>query len=142
MKTVDSAVQTTMSLLQDLFGSYHPRNFAVRLWDDTTWEPEPGQPKRFTLVLQHPGALRRMFLPPSELALGEAYIYNDFDIEGEIEAIFPLANYFMGERWGKLEQIRYGKRLLSLPKTGQPHPTGLVANLRGARHSKERDRQA
>ena len=80
-KTADTSAETSMSLLYDLFGSYHPRNFAVRLWDGTTWEAEPGQPARFTLVLQHPGALRMMFLPPNELTLGEAYIYNDFDIE-------------------------------------------------------------
>jgi len=51
-------------------------SFAVRLWEGTTWQAEPssGEPPRFTLVLQHPGALRKMFLPPSELNLGEAYI--------------------------------------------------------------------
>src|SRR5690348_9462285 len=71
------AVQTTFSLLSDLLAFSSPRRFAVRLWDGTIWEPEPGQPPLFTLVLQHPGALRSMFLPPSELALGEAYIFND-----------------------------------------------------------------
>ncbi len=69
-KTVDTSVVTSLSLLEDLLSSYHPRNFAVRLWDGTTWEAEPGQPTRFTLVLQHPGALRMMFLPPNELSLG------------------------------------------------------------------------
>jgi len=37
-----------------------------------------------------------MFLSPSELALGEAYIYDDFDIEGDIEAAFDLADYLLG----------------------------------------------
>jgi cyclopropane-fatty-acyl-phospholipid synthase len=129
-----------MSLLQDLFGSYHPRNFAVRLWDGTKWEAEQGQPTRFTLVLQHPGALRNMFLPPNELTLGEAYIYNDFDIEGDIHAVYPLADYFIEGPWGKTEQLRYGKRLLSLPKRSRT--ASLGANLHGTRHSKERDRQA
>src|SRR5437660_910250 len=83
-------IKTTLSLLQDLLGSSPVRNFAVRLWDGTTWRPEPAseEPVRFTLVLQHPGALRKMFLPPGELTLGEAYIYNDFDIEGSVEAAF------------------------------------------------------
>src|SRR5438270_5629281 len=83
-KTTDSAVQTTLSMIQDLLSSAQQRNFAVRLWDGTTWKPDPEQETRFTLVLQHPGALRRMFLPPSDLTLGEAYIYNDFDIEGDL----------------------------------------------------------
>jgi len=142
IKTTDSAVQTTLSLIQDLLGSAQQRNFAVRLWDGTTWKPDPEQETRFTLVLQHPGALRRMFLPPSDLTLGEAYIYNDFDIEGDIEAVFPIADQFIEGHWGKADQLRYGKRLLSLPNTGQPRPSDPAVKLRGARHSKERDRQA
>ena len=144
IKATDQALQTTLSLLQDLLGSSPQRNFAVRLWNGTTWKPEPqsGEPARFTIVLQHPGALRKMFLPPSDLTLGEAYIYNDFDIEGDIEAIFPLGDQFMDGGWGKAEQLRFGKRLLSLPNTGQPRPGDAAAKLRGTRHSKERDRQA
>jgi len=33
-----------------------------------------------------------MFLPGDELSLAEAYLYNDFDIEGDIETIFPVAD--------------------------------------------------
>ena len=94
------------------------------------------------MVLQHPGALRQMFLPPTDLNLGEAYIYNDFDIEGDIETLFPLADQVIEGGLGKVQQLRYGKRLLSLPKTGQPRPGEAAAKLRGPRHSKERDRQA
>jgi cyclopropane-fatty-acyl-phospholipid synthase len=145
-KISDQATQTSLSLLQDLFGSSSQHNFAVRLWDGTIWKPEPGnnEPPSFTLVLQHPGALRSMFLPPSELNLFEAYIYNDFDVEGDIESLFAILDQFIDEHGhvGKLEQLRYGKRLMSLPKTGQRRPTDLAASLQGARHSKERDRQA
>src|SRR5712692_7224998 len=141
MKSTDQAIQTTLSLLQDLFGSSQQRNFAVRLWDGTTWTPEPlvtcppdrvpgnTESPRFTVVLQHPGALRKMFLPPNDLTLGEAYIYNEFDIEGDIEAIFPLADQFINGHWGKMEQLRYGKRLLSLPKTEQTRPSDSSAKL-------------
>jgi cyclopropane-fatty-acyl-phospholipid synthase len=144
VKTSDQAFQTTLTLLQDLLGSIQQSDFAVRLWDGSTWRPdeEEQKPVRFTIVLQHPGALRKMFLPPSDLTLGEAYIYNDFDIEGDIEAVFPLADHFMGNQWGKMEQVRFGKRLLSLPNTGQPRPGDAAAKLRGKPHSKERDRQA
>src|SRR5215472_18191201 len=128
-KTSDQALQTTVSLLQDLLGSTQQHNFAVRLWDGSTWRPdeESREPVRFTIVLQHPGALRKMFLPPNDLTLGEAYIYNDFDIEGDIEAIFQLGEQFMGNRWGKLEQARFGKRLLGLPNTGNRRPGDAVA---------------
>src|SRR5205085_8345796 len=83
-----------------------------------------------------------MFLPPSELTLGEAYIYNDFDNEGSVEAAFALGEQIMDEHWGKMAQVRYGKRLLSLPNTSQPRPGNTAAKLRGSLHSKERDRQA
>lgn len=143
-KATDQAVQVTLFFLQDIFSSLPPCDVAVRLWDGTTWRPESqsGGPARCTLVLQHPGALRKMFMPPNDLTLGEAYIYNDFDIEGEIEVLLPMVEYTLEGRWGKLEQLRYGKYLLSLPKMGQPRPSDVAAKMRGRVHSKERDRQA
>src|SRR5438132_3854944 len=134
-KATDQAVQITLSLLRDIFSSAPQHDVAVRLWDGTTWKPELAGSTRCTLVLQHPGALRKMFLPPSDLTLGEAYIYNDFDIEGDIEAVIPLADQFMSGQWGKMEQLRFGQRLLSLPSnTGQARPEDAAAKLRGARH--------
>src|SRR5713226_6931066 len=141
-ETTDQAVQVTLSLLQDMLSSAPAHYIAIRLWDGTTWKPEPTEPTRCTLVLQHPGALRKMFMPPGELSLGEAYLYNDFDIEGEMAAIAPLMKYFIEEHKGKLEQIRYGARRLSLPKIGQPRPGDAAAKVHGQLHSKERDRQA
>jgi len=144
LKTDTQAVQTTLSLLQDIFGSDQLPNFGVRLWDGTTWQsrPEAGEALRFTLVLQHTGALRSMLLPPSELNMGEAYIYNDYDVEGDFLGAFEIGDYLLDERWGKLAQARFGKRLLSLPKTGQPRPRDVAVKLHGTLHSKERDRQA
>jgi cyclopropane-fatty-acyl-phospholipid synthase len=144
LKTTEHAVRTTLSLLQDIFASSQSPNFAVRLWDGTVWQsrPEAGEAARFTLVLQHAGALRRMLLPPTELNLGEAYIYNDYDVEGDLVAAFSIGDQLMDEHWGKMAQVRYGKRLLSLPNTGQSRPRDITVKLHGARHSKERDRQA
>src|SRR5579864_649659 len=138
------AVQTTLSLVQEIFGGVQLPNFSVRLWDGTVWQsrPEAGEAPRFTLVLQHPGALRAMLLPPSELNLGEAYIYNDYDVEGDLAGAFEMGEYLMDEHWGKMAQARYGKRLLGLPRTGQPRPRDVAAKLHGTLHSKERDRQA
>jgi cyclopropane-fatty-acyl-phospholipid synthase len=145
MKTADQTVMITLSLLNDTLGSAPLQNVAVRLWDGTIWKPDPGSsdPIRCTLVLKHPGALRRMFLPPSGRKLGEAYIYDDFDIEGEIEVIVaPMIEYLFERKWGIMERLRFGKRLLSLPKIGQPRSGNVAAKLRGRLHSKERDREA
>jgi len=138
----DSAAEITLSLLQDIFGDYHPRCFAVRLWDGTTWGPEPGQPARFTLVLRHPGALRQMFWKSTELNLAEAFIYNDFDVEGQIEALFPVGDYLLDKRIGLLEKLRHSRRLLKLSAYRCDRTDRRSARLKGARHSLERDRQA
>jgi cyclopropane-fatty-acyl-phospholipid synthase len=125
--------------LDALLADYPRRDFQVRLWDGTTWGAEK-QP-RFTLVLKHPGALRAMFLSPSELALGEAYIDDDYDIEGDIEAAFDLADYLLGQERSLWQSLDLAARLQRLPGSDGPR-TGLhSAGLAGAVHSKDRDRQ-
>ncbi len=138
------AADVTLALLGDLLGDYRPRDFGVRLWDGSRWEPEQGQPERFTLVLRHPGALRRMFLPPSELALAEAYIYRDFEVEGELEAVFALADHLLVERALSVsERVRHARHLVQLPASNSRPGSGTTAvELSGRRHSLSRDRQA
>jgi cyclopropane-fatty-acyl-phospholipid synthase len=84
-----------------------------------------------------------MFWPPTELALAEAYVHDDFDIEGRIEAVFGLADHLLaGRRRGAVERLRFGARLLALPSGKRPHAGRRTARLRGLKHSKARDRQA
>jgi cyclopropane-fatty-acyl-phospholipid synthase len=137
------AADVTLAVLTELLGDYRPRDFSVRLWDGSRWESEPGQPERFTLVLRHPGALRRMFLRASELALAEAYIFGDYEIEGSLEAVFGLADHLLVERPPSARtRARLARRLVQLPADGRlPTGTGAVA-LSGEKHSLSRDRQA
>ncbi len=138
----DPTVTLSLAILEDVMGDYHPRDFAVRLWEGTLWNAEPGQPVRFQLVLEHPGALRRMFLGGSRLALAEAYIYKDFDIEGDIEAIFPLTDFLTTRPWKVADRLRLVGRLRSLPATGPAREPLRAAQLRGPLHTVERDRLA
>lgn len=46
-------------------------------------------------MIQHPGALHQLFSSPTELSLGEAYIYNDYDIEGDIESAVRFGIWLM-----------------------------------------------
>jgi cyclopropane-fatty-acyl-phospholipid synthase len=138
-RTRDHTVQASFEIIEAIFGGYQPRDFAVRLWDGTEWPSAPDQPRAFTLVLRHPGALRAMFLPPNEIHLAEAYIYDDFDIEGDIEAIYPLAAYLQRKDWGRGEMVLLTGRLLSLPRHDH---TRAAARLHGGVHSRLRDRQA
>ena len=61
IKTGNQEIRASYSFLEAVLSTYHPRNFAVRFWDGSTLEAEPWQETRFTLVLNHPGTLRRMF---------------------------------------------------------------------------------
>ncbi|HEY7159264.1 MAG TPA: cyclopropane-fatty-acyl-phospholipid synthase family protein [Gemmataceae bacterium] len=140
--TTDPAVQSSFAFLRDLLSGYGPRDFAVRAWEGSVWEPDDGQPARCTLVLQHPGAVRKMFWPPRPYTLGEAYIYDDIDIEGDLHAFFRVLTHLRGMRPGLWKRLRWMRRLFALPGNERPRAGRLKANLRGTFHSRERDRQA
>ena len=141
-ETGDSAAAKTLEFLQGLLADFHPRNFSIVLWDGTSWEPEPGQFSRFRWKINRPGALRSAFAESSALALAEAYIYGDFDFDGELEGIFPLADYLAGARWTKFQKLRLRMLLAELPADSGLQPLRPGNKLRGKLHSRERDRQA
>lgn len=137
----DRASRLTMRFLDDLIREDATGQVGVRLWNGMTWPHTV--PRAATLVLNHPGALRAMFLPGDEVSLAEAYVYDDFDIEGEIEAVFPLADALDMTKIGWLRKLRLARDLLSLPKDEKRRPGQRgPAKLSGERHSAERDRQA
>ncbi len=140
--TVDRQAEISLSLLQRFLEDYHPSDFDVRLWDGTVWSPETTEEPRFTLVLKHPGALRNMFLNVSDLTLGEAYIFDDFDVEGDIEAVYQVAERLTEQGISLADKARLGHMLLKLPSNRRPSITGSSAELEGETHSRERDRQA
>jgi cyclopropane-fatty-acyl-phospholipid synthase len=131
-----------LSIFRFLLKDYHPRNFAIRLWDGTVWDAEPGERVRFTLVIRHPGALRLMFLTRSENAMGQAYIYDDIDIEGSVESALSMAEYLFRLRLGISDRFQLAMLLLRLPSHKKPRSGRQAATLDGAAHSIERDRQA
>lgn len=141
-ETPDPVSQKCLSFLHGLLEGLHPRDFAVRLWDGSTLGEEPGEPRRFTLVLKHPGAMRALLRSPSELSLGEAYLYDDFDIEGDIGSAFSLADHLVHLEPGMVERLRFAWRLSRLPSPARGRSVRPSERLRGIRHSRQRDRQA
>jgi cyclopropane-fatty-acyl-phospholipid synthase len=137
----DEAKHLTLHLLEELFGGYPGLKIGVRLWDGTHWPDETLQPA--TLVLKNPAALRAMLIPGTEVSLGEAYIYDDFDIDGDLESVFNLADHLAQITLGGRKKLRAASDLLRLPsiKNRQPVRRG-PARLSGKQHSIERDRQA
>ena len=113
---VDGAATKAMAIFRLLLHDYHPRDFAISFWDGSQWPAENGSP-RFTLIVRHPDALRRMLkASANDLSLSEAYISGDLDVAGDIEAAMPVANYLVGRNWPAVTVLRIGKNLLRLPR--------------------------
>lgn len=107
----------------------------MRSWLGEQWGPSDA---RSTIVLNHPGALRALLIPPGDLAAGEAYIYDDIDIQGDIVQTLRFA-----------AQLDAGSRIrgLSLLAMARTLPGDLRRHdhqrpeLRGKRHSTRRDKE-
>jgi cyclopropane-fatty-acyl-phospholipid synthase len=135
----DGVLARTISILDRLFPP--PRRFTVRLWDGTEL-PGSGD-SGFCPVFNHPGALRRMLTPPVELSLGEAFIYGDIDIDGDIFAATSLVDDLLGRRFTAGDMVALARGLRSLPRAGSEHVAGRgAAHLHGSRHSPARDQAA
>jgi cyclopropane-fatty-acyl-phospholipid synthase len=134
-------VGTTLHLLRQLFGDETPESLAVRLWDGSQW-PDT-RPRPVTLLLRHPGALRAMFGGGGELALSEAYLYDDFDIEGSIESVFDMAAVLTRRAAGIGRKLSLLSALRRLPRVEhRGGPARGRARLSGRQHSLQRDRDA
>lgn len=142
MKQDDKYKEICLSFFDDLMSDYHPRDFTVRLWDGSAIDPDPGEQSKFTLVIKHPSALRQMFLSPNEVSLGKAYMCDDYDIEGNCESVFDLADYMLGLRFRFTDKIKMALKLLRLPSGNRVKSERKKARLTGTRHSVNRDRQA
>ena len=137
----DSRVRATLSLLEQVFGSYGERDFAIRLWEGSQLPSQNGQPARFTLVLKQADSLYRMLTPPSKRAVAEAYVRGDIDIEGDpMAALDVIREVSRGIGVSDLVRVLPSVRKLRASKNGQ-HAFD-APKLRGRRHSKDRDKNA
>jgi cyclopropane-fatty-acyl-phospholipid synthase len=139
---VENAARVSLRLLDELIGRQDGGMVGVRLWDGTRWPDD--RPRAATLVLRHPGALRAMFRAGSELALSEAYLYDDFDIEGDILSVHGLADALAKRAYRWTRKVAVFIDLGRLPKVRR-RPQAVArgpAHLSGRLHSVERDREA
>ncbi len=127
------------AVLDELLRGYSAREFAVELWDGTRWEPQPGSFCRFTWHIHSPRVLRALLRPNRQLALAESYIYGDFDISGDILAVFPVAEHLIDLQFSAAQKVKLGALLLGLPSNHYPNPSGT---LQGGLHTPSRDHQA
>src|SRR5207249_3523760 len=118
------------------------RDFAVRFWDGRGFRAPGGRQPRFTLVIRRPGALARMLMPPTDLAIGEAYVHGDFDVEGDIFAFVSLPDRLGALPLGVRDWARLVTRLRGLTDAPPATAGRSAAELSGERHSAARDQAA
>ncbi len=121
-----------LKLLNDLFRDYTGPTFAIRLWDGWQWVSLPAERPVFTVSVETPHALAAIIAEPNEVTLGEAFINQEIDVEGDIFSVFTVAEY-----------------LLNRPRSLQRRVADFFLRTaarserwfrQGARHSKGRDR--
>src|SRR6266571_1549020 len=105
--------ERTRDALNEIFNGCSLDNVGVRLWDGTSWPDD--RPRGTILALKHPEALGQMFLPGTEVGLAEAYLHNDFDIEGDLEAAFEIADFLLGRLNAWKKKLKLAGLLVALP---------------------------
>lgn len=132
--SVAAAHQEKLKVLDQLFHGYNGPNFAVRLWDGSGWRFTEQTAPVSTIVFENESALRALFVNPNEITLGEAYIHNDVNIEGDLFAIFDVVEYILSH-WAETgHSLLYDVSRTSLKFQNWLRETG--------RHSRDRDREA
>lgn len=138
---MDKSKKLTRRIIEHIFSGYTGANFSVKFWDGEELEINPGSEKKFSLVLKHPGALKAVFSPPTELNITECYFFNDFDIEGDILSVFEVAENYTPDKLSKPEIFRILKDLWSITKQKNPRSHKAFEES-GSTHSIERDKSA
>ncbi len=142
--SLDPAAETSLRLLQAISAGY-PTPFAVRLWDGRTRPLGAGGPPGFTLALKHPGAVRAMFWPFAKMALGESFVFDDFDVDGDFFAFTDWLKFLMegdAER-GLGAKLGLLRDLARLPNRMNPRDASRAGHpARQGEHSPARDKES
>jgi cyclopropane-fatty-acyl-phospholipid synthase len=141
--TLSAEAAATLSFLDRLFLQTPLSDVAIRLWDGTLW-PDAA-PRAATLELKHPGALRAMLSTGTAKGLAEAYLRDDIDVTGDIEAALEVAEALESRPsdWRTSLATYYRlHRLPSGPGPARPDAQDASRESAGPAHSLARDRHA
>lgn len=97
--TLTSVACERAGLLNELFSTYEGPSFALRLWDGWRWSSSLASP-RCTLVVRSAEAFKTLLTRPTELTLGEAFLAGQIDVEGDLFAVFDVAQHLFGSEHG------------------------------------------
>lgn len=130
----DSLLARRQAWLDELFQNYQGAPFAVRIWDGWQWASRTGEAPVCTIVVADPAALAALLAKPNELTLGEAFIRGELDVEGDLFAVFPVAEHLFS-RPRTLKRKIVEKAALATFGLGQRMKHGAVNSRRRDRAS-------
>jgi cyclopropane-fatty-acyl-phospholipid synthase len=121
------------AFLNALFRDYHAAPFWIQT-PNWHWASSPNSVPAFMLRFRSSEGLESLFRNPTQVALGEAFIRGDVDIEGDIYSAVSMADYVVARLPHKSSWPGWiAQRALA----------GAAAwLLRGRLHSRQRDRAA
>ena len=135
-------IGATLALLRRLFPAADSGNVSFKLWGGSLWPDET--PRAATIELKNPDAVWSMFCPGTEKGLAEAYLRDEFDIQGDIEAACELADALAEALAAApllaartMFRLRSRPAMLALRRFG-----GALGRWRWRRHTRARDREA
>jgi len=132
---VAEALSTSEKIFRTLLAHAGSDEVAMRSWTGDLWGSADAPA---VISLKHPGSLRALLLPPNDLVAGEAYIYDDIDIEGDILAAVSFGEKLQSLRSDRKVLLRLVPRLLTLPRENRRSARQRPVS-RGRLHSKTRD---
>ncbi|MFF6910173.1 class I SAM-dependent methyltransferase [Streptomyces sp. NPDC012389] len=142
-RTPTGAAQRLEPLAERLLGGGLP--VRVRMWDGSEAGPQDAP----TVHVRSRRALRRLLWEPGELGLAEAYITGEIDLDEDLGDGLRAMRRAIDERGltppapGLADRLRAAGTALRLGAVGPRPPVPAArAGLRGALHSKARDRAA
>ncbi len=120
------------TIFNGLFQDYEGPAFAIRFWDGWRWSSPGGGNPACTLAVNSPRAFGALAAGANEITLGEAFIHDGLDVEGDLFSVFSIAEHIF-------------ERPRPLRKKILERAAGMGFGLRqwlehGARHSLKRDR--
>lgn len=131
---LEFTVSQKSKALQSLFEAYSGPVFSIRLWDGWQWALSEREQPACTIVFNSPRALQALFVGPSEITLGEAFLSKDLDVEGDLFSVFDVAEHIFRRPKGqrrRVEEVAAGI-LLGIGQWWQE----------GSLHSPQRDKKA
>src|SRR6266446_6182181 len=111
MSDCDYRMDSYRQILNNLVRGHGPRHFNVRLWDGSELAAETPSAE-FTIAINDPEFFTLLLSNPSSKTLGEAYIRNIFEIEGDLTAAISLGDILIGGRRKPTDALGWIKSLL------------------------------